>query len=237
MEVRKEGANLDAYWVWGQARGLMPSRGEDEKEIHPNAEWLKSLSHVRLLATPWTVAYQAALSMGFSRQEYWSGLPFPSPFLKVAQSCPTLCDPMDYTVHGILQAQILEWAAFPFSRGSSQPRDQTLVSRIEGGFFTSWATRKPKNTWSGSLSLLQGIFPTQESNQGLLHRRQILYQLSYHQYYSLCICPEIPHINKQSCIYYLPLSVQMVTPCWFHLMVYLRDLFRLVYMELLHSLF
>ena len=43
--------------------------------------------------------------------------------LKVAQSCPTLCDPMDYSVHGILQARILEWVAFPFSRGSSQPRD------------------------------------------------------------------------------------------------------------------
>ena len=43
--------------------------------------------------------------------------------LKVAQSCLTLCDPMDYTVHGILQARILEWVAFPFSRGSSQPRD------------------------------------------------------------------------------------------------------------------
>ena len=44
--------------------------------------------------------------------------------VKVAQSCPTLCDPMDYTVHGILQARILEWVAFPFSRGSSQPRDR-----------------------------------------------------------------------------------------------------------------
>ena len=43
--------------------------------------------------------------------------------VKVAQSYPTLCDPMDYTVHGILQARILEWEAFPFSRGSSQPRD------------------------------------------------------------------------------------------------------------------
>ena len=57
--------------------------------------------------------------------------------VKVAQSCPTLCDPMDYTTHGILQARILEWVAFPFSRGSSQPRDQTQVSRIAGGFFTS----------------------------------------------------------------------------------------------------
>ena len=51
--------------------------------------------------------------------------------VKVAQSCLTLCDAMDYTVHGILQARLLEWVAFPFSRGSSQ------VSCIAGGFFTS----------------------------------------------------------------------------------------------------
>ena len=49
---------------------------------------------------------------------------------------------MDYTVHGILQARILEWVAFPFSRGLSQPRDRTQVSRIAGRFFTSWATRE-----------------------------------------------------------------------------------------------
>ena len=57
--------------------------------------------------------------------------------VKVTQSCQTLCNPMDCTVHGILQARIPEWVAFPFSRGSSQPRDQTQVSRISGGFFTS----------------------------------------------------------------------------------------------------
>ena len=57
--------------------------------------------------------------------------------VKVTESCPTLCDPMDYTVHGILQARILEWVAIPFSRGSSQSRDQTQVSQIAGGFFTS----------------------------------------------------------------------------------------------------
>ena len=56
--------------------------------------------------------------------------------VKVTQSCPTFCDPVDYTVHGILQARILEWVAFPFSRGSSQARDQTQVSHIAGGFFT-----------------------------------------------------------------------------------------------------
>ena len=62
--------------------------------------------------------------------------------VKVAQSCLTLCNPMDYTVPGILQARILEWVAFPISRESSQPRDQTQVSCIAGGFFTSWATRE-----------------------------------------------------------------------------------------------
>ena len=53
--------------------------------------------------------------------------------VKVAQSCLTLCHSMDYTVHGILQARILEWVAFPFSRGSSQPRDRTQVSTLQVG--------------------------------------------------------------------------------------------------------
>ena len=65
--------------------------------------------------------------------------------MKVAQSCATLCNPMDYTPHGILQARILEWIAVPFSRGSSQPRDQTQVSHIAGGFFTSRATREAQS--------------------------------------------------------------------------------------------
>ena len=56
--------------------------------------------------------------------------------VKVPQLCPTLCNSMDYTVHGILQARILESVAYP-TRGSSQPRDQTWVSRIAGRFFTS----------------------------------------------------------------------------------------------------
>ena len=55
---------------------------------------------------------------------------------------PTLWDSMDYTVHGILQARILQKVAVPFSRGSFQPRDRTQVYRIAGGFFTSWATRE-----------------------------------------------------------------------------------------------
>ena len=60
--------------------------------------------------------------------------------VKVTQSFLTLWDPVDYTVHGILQVRILEWIAFPFSSGSSQLRDRTQVSRIVDGFFTSWAT-------------------------------------------------------------------------------------------------
>ena len=123
---------------------------------------------------PWAVAYQAPLSMEFSRQEYWSGLPFPSPGdlpdpgieprspalqedsllselpgkptlvphnVTIGQLCRTLCDPIDDTVYGFLQARILEWVAFLF--------------------------------------LLQEIFPTQGSNPSLLHCRQILYQLSH----------------------------------------------------------
>ena len=84
---------------------------------------------------------------------------------------------MDYTLHGILQARI-ECIAFPFSTGSSQPRDWTQVPHIAGGSFTSWATGKPKNTGVCSLSFLQQIFPNQEWNRGLLHCRS--YQRSLH---------------------------------------------------------
>ena len=100
---------------------------------------VKSLSRARLSATPWTAAYQAPPSMGFSRQEYWSGVPLPSPFstspkilsagfeegaaaaaAKSRQSCPTLCDSIDGSppvsaVPGILQARTLEWVAISFS--------------------------------------------------------------------------------------------------------------------------
>ena len=71
----------------------------------------------------------------------------------VAQLCLTLFDPMDRSrpgssVHGILQARILEWVAIPFSRGSSQPRGQTRVSCIASGFFTTWATEKTKREYT-----------------------------------------------------------------------------------------
>ena len=67
--------------------------------------------------------------------------------VKVVQSCLTLCDPMDYTLCGILQAR--KWVAFPFSRRSSQSTVWTPVSCIAGGFFISWATREAQEYWSG----------------------------------------------------------------------------------------
>ena len=110
--------------------------------------------------------------MGFPRQQYWSGLPCRSPgdlsdrgikpeslmspalagkffttVCEVTQSCLTLCNPVDCSppgssVHGILQAIILEWVTISFSRGSSQPRDRTRVSCITGRDFILWATRE-----------------------------------------------------------------------------------------------
>ena len=67
------------------------------------------------------------------------------------QSCATLqphgCSPSGSSVHGILQARLLEWAALPFSRGPSQPRDRTLVSCIADGFFTTEPLEKLKANW------------------------------------------------------------------------------------------
>ena len=94
---------------------------------------------------------------------------------------------MDSTVLGILQARILERIAFPFSRGSSQPRSPALQADS--------LPAEPQNTGAGSLSLLQGIFPTQESNWGLLHCRRILYQLIYQGRMSQ---------NKMKCIFDFP---------------------------------
>ena len=99
-----------------------------------------------------------------------------SEWVKVAHSCLILCNSMDSTAHGILQARILKWIAFPFSGRSSQPRDQTEVSLIAGRLFTSWATKGSPSTLG---YILQRIFPTQGSDWSLLHGRRILYQLSH----------------------------------------------------------
>ena len=78
----------------------------------------------------------------------------------VIQACPTLCDPMDYSlrgssIHGIFKARILKWAAISFSRGSSQPRDRTWVSHIVGRCFTVWAKKtKGKLQFHSCLTLM-----------------------------------------------------------------------------------
>ena len=120
--------------------------------------------------------------MGFSRQGYWSGLPFPSPGhlpdpgiepgsprlqtfyhlshlgspkkckVEVARSCLTLCDPTDYTVHGILQARILKWVAFPFSRDLPNPGIEPRSSTLQVDSLPAEPQGKPKNTGVGSLS-------------------------------------------------------------------------------------
>ena len=82
----------------------------------------------------------------------------PSYSVLVPPSCPTLynamdCSPPGSSVHGILQARILEWVAIPFSRGSSWPRDWTRVSCIAGGFFTVWAPREASYHQSSLLLL------------------------------------------------------------------------------------
>ena len=97
--------------------------------------------------------------------------------MKVTQWCLTLCDPMEYTVHGILQARMLEWVDFPFSRVSSQPEPRSPSVQVY--FLPDKPRGKPKNMEVGSLSLLQLIFPTQELNWGLLHWRQIICELGF----------------------------------------------------------
>ena len=171
--------------LWTAAHQAPPSLGFSRQEhwsglsfpspMHESEKWKWSCSVVSDLATPWTAACQAPLSIGFSRQEYWSGVPLPSLMsilahclliavqsyaswkqrplkvkVLVAQSCPTLCNPMHCSppgssVHGILLARMLEWVALPFSRGSSQPRNWTQVFFIAGRFFTIWATRKAQH--------------------------------------------------------------------------------------------
>ena len=98
--------------------------------------------------------------------------------MKATQSCPTLCNPMGYTVHGILQVRIQSGQPFPSPGDLPNPGIKCRSPTLQENSLPAEPSGKPKNT-VGSLSLLRQIFPTQESNWGLLHCRQILYQLSY----------------------------------------------------------
>ena len=101
---------LDSSPPGSPVPGILQARTLQWVAISFSNEWkwkvkVKSLSHVWLFTTPWTAAYQAPPSMGFSRQEYWSGVPWPSPssvqFSSVTQSCPTLCNPMNFSTPGL----------------------------------------------------------------------------------------------------------------------------------------
>ena len=106
--------------------------------------------------------------------------------MKVALLCPTLCDPMDYTVHGILQARVLEWVDFPFSKGSSQPRDRTQVSQIAGRFFTAEPPGKPKNTGVGGYPFFRRFsWPRNQTKIPALQQQSLLAEL-----------PKKPYIQK-----------------------------------------
>ena len=141
-----------------------------------------------------------------ARRLEWVAIPF-SRKSEIAQLCLTVCDLLDCSlpgssVHGIFQAGVRSGLPFPSPGESSRPTDRTRVSHIAGRCFTVWATSvcvswsvvsnslRPhglyspwnslgQNTGVGSLSLLQGIFPTLGSNPGLLHCRRILHQLSH----------------------------------------------------------
>ena len=105
---------------------------------------------LELLVDEWDTAPEREASnkvcVKIQRKEERLELPPQVNFVKVAQSCLTLCDPINHTVYGILQARILGWIAIPFSRGSSQPRNRTQVLHIAGGFFTSLTTRKASDS-------------------------------------------------------------------------------------------
>ena len=110
-------------------------------------------------------------------------------------------DPIDYTVPGILQARILEWVAFPFSRESSQPRDRTQVSHIAGRFFTNWATREAQESWSGYGYSHMAILPMalQFSQHHLL--RRLFFKLIDHTHRGLFLSSLFCSIDLYVCFY------------------------------------
>ena len=149
-----------------------------KKIIFISCWWWCSVVRVWLFATPWTVAHQAPQLFTIS-QNVLKFTSIESVKVKVVQSCPTLCDPMDYIIHGILQIRILAWVAFSSPEDLHNPGIKPRPPALQVNSLPAEPQRKPKNTGVGNLSLLQWIFQTQESNWGLLHCKRILYQLSY----------------------------------------------------------
>ena len=145
---------------------------------------MKLLSRVWLCATPWTVAHQAPPSLGFSRREHWSGLPFPPPGdipdPGIEPASPTLqadALPSDHQGSFICWPTVLLLRVCMLSRFSHVQLCATLWTvacqvSLSLGF-------PGKNTGVGCHAHLQGIFPTQGLDPDLPHCRQILYQLSH----------------------------------------------------------
>ena len=133
-------------------------------------KWKWSHSVMSDSVTPGTVAYQASPSMSFSREEYWSGLPFPSP--------------RDLPNPGIKPGSPALWTdalpSEPPGKPISESHSVVYYSLQPHGLYSPWDSLG-HNTRVGSLSLLQGIFPTQRSNPGLPHCWWILYQLNHRE--------------------------------------------------------
>ena len=129
---------------------------DDPAHCLAHGECMLSLfNHVQLFATPWTVTHHTPLSMGFSRQEYWSRLPRPLsgnlPNTEIKPRSPAMqADSLLPEPPG--KPKKTGVGSLSFWRWSSQPRNWTGVSCIAGGFFTSWATREAHCFYSISFS-------------------------------------------------------------------------------------
>ena len=140
---------------------------------------VKSLSHARLLATPWTSAYQAPLSVGFSRQEYWSGLPLPPYVLFTNSQISTRRMFIGLYIyiytHCVFQLCIIVYPENSIG-GLVAMSFPTLVTpwTVATRLLCSW-NFPDRNVEVSSHFLLQGIFPTQLVNRHLQHCRRILY--------------------------------------------------------------
>ena len=129
-------------WCHQKKRGtfLCWSHGQPQNSVEQigvpwgwKITWGTLMNSLGCPSAPWHTAWQLHIPNSISS---WFLLGMK---VRVTQSCPTLCDPMDYAIHGILQARILEWVAFPVSSRSSQPSNRAQVSRTGGRFFTSWS--------------------------------------------------------------------------------------------------
>ena len=141
---------------------------------------LSHFSRVLLCATPYMAAHQDAPSLGFSRQEHRSGLPSPSPMheSEVAQSCPTLSDPMDCSlpgsfIHGIFQARVLEWGATAFSPSAASSIEPACqCRRCKRHRFDPWVKKIPwRRAWQPTSVFLPGESLRIEERGGLQSMR------------------------------------------------------------------